>query len=149
MCMTRAGRFLVVSILVLLGGVPALAQTKQAPEAASKTKRRVHRLRAGTPNKEGLYEARSTEGPFQVTMPLPFNDYTIEGKTDAGQEFSTHAISSRTVEGVDFLVLESSRISGKSQSADAVLKDFIAGFKNGDNTLSGEKFFKYAGYPTA
>ena len=61
----------------------------------------MHRQRAGTPNEEGWYDAKSTEGHFRVSLPVPFNDFTVKVKekdVNAVGEFVVDKL--RTVPGI-------------------------------------------------
>src|SRR5205823_13714708 len=44
----------------------------------------MHRRAAGSPDAEGWYHAKSTEGHFSVALPRPFNDSTSRRKDGEG-----------------------------------------------------------------
>ncbi len=60
----------------------------------------MHRVQAGTPGKDGWYEARSTEGRFRVRLPIPFNDFTVRPATK--DDVALDVIGSRSSEGFKF-----------------------------------------------
>ena len=46
----------------------------------------MHRVQAGSRNAQGWYDAQSTEGHFSISLPIPFNDFTVRGKDKNGKE---------------------------------------------------------------
>ena len=107
----------------------------------------MHRLQAGTPNKKGWYEARSTEGLFRVELPIPFNDFTIAAKDKEGRDVFTYGIGSASAERITFGVTEARGARRKAESPEDALKSFVASFRIDGNTISEEKYFQYAGHP--
>jgi hypothetical protein len=63
-----------------------------------------HRMQAGVPRKDGWYDAKSTEGHFRVSLPIPFNDATIE--PDEKNAGIGYMIGSTSAEGLKFVALE-------------------------------------------
>lgn len=60
----------------------------------------MHRVQAGTPGKDGWYDARSTAGRFRVRLPIPFNDFTVRPATKT--DVAVDVIGSRSSEGFKF-----------------------------------------------
>ena len=87
----------VATLLVLFLGAPLVASAEGG--AAGSDRLVMHRVQAGTPDKNGWHEARSTGGKFRVRLPIPFNDYTVRGTSDGPPVW---AIGSKSSEGVKF-----------------------------------------------
>ncbi len=66
----------------------------------------MHRQLAGTPNEKGWYDAKSTEGHFRVSLPIPFNDFTVRVKEKDGTEVVSYAVGSTSKEGFKFSATE-------------------------------------------
>jgi hypothetical protein len=63
----------------------------------------MHRIRAGTPDAAGQFEAISTLGKFRVVVPLPFNDYTVADADPASDMIKTFSIGTKSSEGIKFV----------------------------------------------
>jgi hypothetical protein len=64
---------------------------------------KFHRRLAGEPDKDGWYEARSTEGKFIVALPAPFNDFTQTGASRDGGRIVHHVVGTMTPMRVKYL----------------------------------------------
>lgn len=101
--MTRPA--IVAALLVVLSlGAPLAASAEGG--APGNDRLVMHRIQAGTPDKNGWYDARSTGGKFRVRLPLPFNDYAVRGTSD---EPPVWAIGSKSSEGFKFSAVRTSK----------------------------------------
>ena len=120
--------------------IPTPAAGLQAPGSVA-----MHRQQAGTPNQMGWYDAKSTQGHFSVSLPIPFNDFTVRVQEKEGRETVSYVIGSTSKEGFKFSATE---IPRGSMTRDFDLKGYGGKLKaNPRNTVSGEKFFDFSGHP--
>lgn len=126
-------------IVLCLLGTFAIASAVELPEGV-----KMHRLQAGTRDKDGWYEAKSTEGHFTVSLPIPFNDFTVNVKED-GKEKISYVVGSKSKEGFKFTVTECPQ---ESLAKPFGLKGTVEGFKSDKrSTVSEEKTFEFDGHP--
>lgn len=57
---------------------------------------KMHRLQAVNPIGDGWHRAVSTEGGFEVELPLPFNDFRTTGKTEDGVILRSHSVGAKS-----------------------------------------------------
>ena len=104
----------------------------------------MHRQQAGTPNAKGWYDAKSTEGHFSVSLPIPFNDFTVKVKEKDGTEVVSYVIGSTSKEGFKFSATE--MLNGRRTrefDAHAYVEKFKADKRN---TVSNETLFEVDGH---
>ena len=89
----------------------------------------IHRVQDTTKDKSGLYFGKSTEGNFSVLLPIPFNDFTIEGA-----EVDIYSIGSKSQEGIKFSVTE---IENRNKNFD--LNEFPRMFDDPGDTVENIK----------
>ena len=89
----------------------------------------IHRVQDTTKDKSGLYFGKSTEGNFSVLLPIPFNDFTIEGA-----EVDIYSIGSKSQEGIKFSVTE---IENRNKKFD--LNEFLRMFDDPGDTVENIK----------
>lgn len=89
----------VLTLATLAGGHVSAQQNPVPPNA------KIHRSRAGKPDKDGWYPAQSTDGHFRVKTPVPFMDATFKGK--GGRDTDVYVILGKSSEGFTFTVMES------------------------------------------
>ncbi len=104
--------------------------SQHVPEGAT-----MHRVQAGTRNAQGWYDAQSTEGHFSISLPVPFNDFTVRGKDKNGKGTISYCVGSKSVEGFKFSVTE---IPAPVTS--------LAGLVQGATNVSDVRNFKFGGY---
>jgi hypothetical protein len=108
------------------------------------TKLMYHRKQAGVPRKDGWYDAKSTEGHFRVSLPIPFNDGTIG--PDGTNSGIGYMVGSTSAEGIRFPALE--WVGLKNRETKEALKAIPESFRTKDGwKLSSERYFKYQNYP--
>jgi hypothetical protein len=69
---------------------------------------------AGSPDADGWYSARSTEGGFSARFPAPFTTGSNAGKTD-GVQLRSHMISSKSRAGIQYTLICLERADGHSE----------------------------------
>lgn len=89
----------------------------------------MHRVQDTTKDKSGLYFGKSTEGHFSVLLPIPFNDFTIEG-----DDVHIYGIGSKSQEGIKFSVTE---VENRNKNVD--LGEFPKMFDDPENTVENIK----------
>jgi hypothetical protein len=105
----------------------------------------MHRQQAGTPNEKGWYDAESTEGHFRVSLPIPFNDFTVRVRDRSGREAVTHIVGSTSEEGFKFSATEFPR---ESMTREFDLKGYAEKFRaDKSKRVSEERLFKFTGHP--
>jgi len=134
----------VLFLVVILPGFAITQTTSKSslPEGGLQ----MHRMQAGMPNKDGWYDAKSTDGHFRVLLPIPFNDFTVHVKEKDGRDVVLYCIGSKSAEGYKFSVAEYP--AQKKPDADLALKDFVSSFKKDKQKVSEERYFKFQTYPT-
>ncbi len=124
---------LAVAATLALGAL--LAPGAALGEGASKNDDLVmHRVQAGTPDKDGWYEARSTEGRFRVRLPIPFNDFTVRPATK--DDVALDVIGSRSSEGFKFSAV---RMHKTVPDAAAELERFSRELRAGNKGAAARK----------
>ena len=88
--------------------------------AQSESPIKMHRIQDTTKDSSGLFYGKSTEGHFSVLLPIPFNDFTIEG-----EDAAMYIIGSQGQDGIKFSVTEIvKKEKNKAIDLDALLKVF-------------------------
>lgn len=128
-----AGLYCVVLI------VESFADSKTAD---AKPKMEMHRVQAQTPDGSGWYLAESTHGAFSVSIPIPFNDFTITEEKKEGT-VRTYSVGAKSEEGVKFSATRIPLTNQKSVDLENVPLDFA---KQGDKLADVEKA-PYGGWP--
>ena len=72
---------------------PASQPSTRADDAPKQEPPKVHRMRAGTPDRRGWCVARSTGAGFTVSMPRQFNDITVTRREADGAIVTTHMVA--------------------------------------------------------
>ena len=67
---------------------------------------KVHRTQAGTKDESGWYQAASTEGDFTVSVPIPFNDFTVTVHDPKLGDVRTYGVGGKSAEGFEFSAAE-------------------------------------------
>jgi hypothetical protein len=120
--------------------ISASILAQQAPQAGMT----MHRNQAGTPNQNGWYDATSTEGHFSVSLPIPFNDFTVRAREKDGREVVTYVIGSKSKKGFKFSATE---FPNESMTRPFDLKGYPEKLKaSKKNTVSNERFFQFDGH---
>lgn len=68
----------------LAAPAPPTAVDPEVPDGVT-----MHRIAAGTPDATGWYAARSAAGRFEILLPGPFNDFTVEDSTSRAECLGT------------------------------------------------------------
>jgi hypothetical protein len=119
--------------------MPSPAVGQKAPAGLT-----MHRQRAGAPNADGWYDAKSTEGRFSVSLPIPFNDFTLRAKEKDGAEVVSYVIGSTSKEGFKFSATEMLN-TRRTREFDA--RAYVEKFKaDKRNTVSNETLFEVDGH---
>ena len=104
----------------------------------------MHRQQAGTPNAKGWYDAKSTEGHFSVSLPIPFNDFTVKVKEKDGTEVVSYVIGSTSKEGFKFSATE---MLNARTTREFDTRAYVEKFKSDKrNTVSNETQFELDGH---
>lgn len=80
--------------------------------AKEKAQRVMHRVQAETPGGSGWYLGESTDGSFQVQLPIPFNDFTLSVTDPEGKTTKVWCIGAQSSEGIKFSAVEVPFIPG-------------------------------------
>jgi hypothetical protein len=117
-------------VQAVLGEVlKALPEGKAFPAAdvpANDTKPQIstkmHRAKAGTPGKDGWYEAKSTQGEFTVRFPAPFDDFTQTASTKDGASAQLHFVEAKAAGDIRYTALSGTAAAGRQLDAKALDK---------------------------
>ena len=132
-------------LVLASAGFPAPACSAEGP--ALPKGMTMHRIQAGEPDETGWYSARSTEGHFDVRLPVPFNDFSIRSKGEGGKEVDSFAIGSKSAEGLKFSATEMSARKANVDDREAQ-EAFLRGFREDKSSkMSGERRFEVEGHP--
>src|SRR5262249_48415501 len=86
----------------------SLAQNVEAPAVGplhyGQALSTLHRSNAGTPDKDGWFTAKSTDGGFSVRFPARFTDATITTIADDGTPLKMYVLTSVAESGTNFFV---------------------------------------------
>lgn len=94
-----------LSTAILSCAVLLAAATLSAPARADNPNLTMHRAGATADDGTGWHRAVSTKGSFEVLLPAPFNDFTLDG-TDANiGAYAVHTLGC-TTDGVKLTVTE-------------------------------------------
>jgi hypothetical protein len=95
-----------VSVIYFALGLNGPTSPVPAPAAKDKPERVMHRVAATTPGDSGWYLAESTKGAFRVMVPMPFNDFTVSGKSPNMATLETFVVGCQSAEAIKFSVVE-------------------------------------------
>jgi hypothetical protein len=106
----------------------------------------LHRIQAAERDASGWYPAISTYGTFRISLPLPFNDFTVHAKDTNNGQIDMQIVGCKSSDGYTFTVIEMP-IFQKTKISD--LETIVEKFK-GDrkNTVAGVDNSSYAGFST-
>ena len=106
----------------------------------------IHRFQVSAPDASGWYPAISTFGSFQVSLPLPFNDFTTHAQDPNVGPIDMHTVGCKSSDGYAYSVNEMP-ISGKMKNPNL---DEIAELikSNKGNKVTGIDESTYAGFAT-
>lgn len=136
--------FRALAIAVLAARV-ASGQSALLPSLPEGTKTKIHRVRAGTRDDQGWYHARSTEGQFEVDLPLPFNDFTMTYRKEGRPPLDAFGLGAKSPERMRFSVLKMARNEKmKKPDLKAVVEKLR---KDPDYRVSDERILVYQGFP--
>ena len=121
-----------------IGVAPPCAVGQEAPAVT------MHRQRAGAPNARGWYDAKSTDGHFSVSLPMPFNDFTVRAKDKDGMALPVYVVGGKSTDGVKFSATEMPK--GRL-TRDFDLHAYVQKFKaDKNNTVSNETLLEFDGH---
>jgi hypothetical protein len=72
--------------------------------AADQPKMHMHRTAVGDGHMGTWRDATSTEGHFTVSLPIAFNDFTVDGE-DGVEVVRTHAVGGKSLDGFKFMAM--------------------------------------------
>lgn len=136
-------------VLIIISAVYLAAAVVQnfGKHADKNTGLVMHQTQAGKPNDTGWYEAKSTEGHFAVSLPIPFNDFTTINEDEDGNPAKAFVIGSKSAEGFKFSAVE---IQKNNPNPKEAVQAFASGYKSEPSIkVTGEDFFDYQGHPAA
>ena len=115
-----------LAIVVVLA---SLAQPLRAESAANPgtSPLEMHRIAAGTDDGTGWYTAASTLGGFVVSLPGPFNDYTIRVDDPKIGWYVTNNVGFKLPDGFEVMV---SKMNGTEKSKAPDLENLLAILKS-------------------
>jgi hypothetical protein len=120
-----------------LSGVPNKAKPKMD----------MHRVQAGNLDADGWCIAQSTQGPFQVTFPGHFNDFTVSGADTNGSPVETFALGTLTADNTKYsATLMTKEEFKRNPPGENFLNGFLDDFK-ANGTLKHSDRASYHGQP--
>ena len=141
---------MIFGVFLLLKPAPTVKTPGSSPGAANNAGATdtgaqpiVYRTLAGTPGADGWYLAESTAGHFKVSLPGPFNDFSIVVDNRKGIPTRTSGVGAIMSDGLKF---SASILDAHESIVDPqkYFDDYLVGFK-GNGMLKESKRLEYRG----